>query len=127
MKTSIAAPLIGLLVLCGCADFSPVVSKSNMGNMEINIAAPEGLDVHAARIYVDDVFIGNVSARLPILHLKTGKHVIKLELDGAATYTEALTILGDPNHQVLNLPLKKESGMGSQGRTSRMLEITGGA
>ncbi len=110
MKMSISVLVTGLSLLCGCADFSPVVSKSNLGNLELNIVAPEALDAHAARIFVDDVFIGNVSARMPILHLKLGKHVIKVELDGAATYTESLTILGDPNHQVLNVALKRKSG-----------------
>jgi len=110
MKTSTAVLLTGLLLVCVCADFGPFLSKSNLGNLEINIVAPEGLDARAARIYVDDIFIGNVSARMPILHLKNGKHVVKVELDGAATYTEALTILGDPNHQVLNAALKRTTG-----------------
>lgn len=110
MKSSSIILLAGFLLMCGCADFSPFISKSNLGNLEVNIVAPEGLDVQASRIYVDDVFIGNVSARMPILHVKNGKHVVKVELDGAATYTEALTILGDPNHQVLNVALKRTSG-----------------
>ena len=110
MKTSIAILLTGLSLFCGCADLSPVISKSNMGNLEINIAAPEGLDAQAARVYLDDVFIGNVSSRMPILHLKNGKHMVKVELDGAATFTEGITILGDPNHQVLNVALKRNTG-----------------
>ncbi len=110
MKTLIPVLLTGLSLVCGCADFSPFVSKSNLGNLEVNIVAPEGLDAQAARLYVDDIFIGNVSARMPILHVKSGKHVVKVELDGAATYTEALTILGDPNHQVLNVALKRNTG-----------------
>lgn len=101
---------MGPMLICGCADFSPFISKSNLGNLEVNIAAPEGLDAQAARIYVDDVFIGNISARMPILHLKNGKHVVKVELEGAATYSQALTILGDPNHQILNVALKKNTG-----------------
>lgn len=110
MRTSIAFLFTGLSLLCGCADLGPFVSKSNLGNLEVNITAPEGLDSQAARIYVDDVFIGNVSARMPILHLKNGKHVVKVELEGAGTYTEGLTILGDPNHQVLNVTLKGKTG-----------------
>ena len=107
MKPALFVPLSGLLLICGCADFGPFISKSNLGNLEINIVAPEGLDSQSARIYVDDDFIGNVSARMPILHVKNGKHVVKVELDGAATYTQALTILGDPNHQVLNVALRR--------------------
>jgi hypothetical protein len=110
MKVCIVVLLTGLLLLSGCADFSPFISKTNLGNLEVNVVAPEGLDVQAARIYVDDVFIGNVSTRMPILHLKEGRHVVKVELDGAVTYTQALTILGDPNHQVLNVALKSNAG-----------------
>jgi hypothetical protein len=110
MKTSITAFLAGLLLVCGCADFSPAVSKTNMGNLEINIQAPEGLDARTARIYVDGVFIGNVSNRMPVLQLKRGKRVIKVDLDGADSYAESITILGEPNHQVLNVALKRKTG-----------------
>jgi PEGA domain-containing protein len=110
MKSSNIVLLIGLVLICGCVDFGPFISKSNLGNLEVNVVAPEGLDAQAARIYVDDVFIGNVSARMPILHVKNGKHVVKVELEGAATYTQAVTILGDPNHQVLNVALKRNNG-----------------
>jgi hypothetical protein len=109
MKASIAVPLTGLLLLCGCADFGPAVSKTNMGNLEINLLAPEGLDSRAARIYVDDVFIGNASSTMPILQLKRGKRAIRVEVEGADSYTESITILGEPNHQVLNVALKRKT------------------
>jgi hypothetical protein len=109
MNSSIAGLLTGLLLLCGCADFGPAVSKTDMGNLEINLTAPEGLDARAARLYIDDVFIGNVSSRMPILQLKRGKRVVKVELEGADSYMESITILGEPNHQVLNIALKKKS------------------
>jgi hypothetical protein len=110
MKTSIAVILTGLLLLCGYADFGPAVSKTDMGNLEVNILVPEGLDARTARIYVDDVFIGNVSSRMPILQLKRGKRVVRVELEGADSYTESITILGEPNHQVLNVALKRKAG-----------------
>ena len=72
--------------------------------------APEGLDVRAARLYVDDVFIGNVSTRMPILQLKRGNRTIKVDLEGAESYKESVTILGEPNHQVLNVVLKRKAG-----------------
>jgi hypothetical protein len=100
---------MGLLLLCGCADFGPAVSKTDMGNLEINLTTPEGLDARAARLYIDDVFIGNVSSRMPILQLKRGKRSVKVELEGADSYMESITILGEPNHQVLNIALKKKS------------------
>jgi hypothetical protein len=109
MKAPFIAIFAGLLILCGCADFGPAVSKTNLGNLEINILPPEGLDSQAARIYVDETFIGNVSSRMPILQLKRGKHVIKVELQDAETYTESITILGEPNHQVLNIALKRKA------------------
>jgi len=110
MKTSITALLAGMLLMCGCAEYGPAVSKTNMGNLEVNILAPEGLDARAARLYIDDVFIGNASSRMPILQLKRGKRVVKVELEGADGYTESITILGEPNHQVLNVALKRKTG-----------------
>ena len=76
-----------------------------MGNLEINIKAPQSVDVRYARIYVDDIFIGNVSATMPVLHLKKGKRLVRVEMDGMKTYREAIEILGEPNHQVLNVML----------------------
>lgn len=96
-------------MLCGCTDLSPALSKTDMGNLEINVAAPEGLDVRGTRLYVDDVFIGNLSSRMPILQLKRGKRMIKVELEGAESYSESITILGEPNHQVLNVVLKRKA------------------
>jgi hypothetical protein len=107
MKPSVALLLTGLSLLCGCADFGPAISKTDMGNLEINIVAPTGLDARASRIYLDEVFIGNVSDRMPILQLKRGKRAVKVELEGAQSYTESVTILGEPNHQVLNVVLKR--------------------
>ena len=108
MKTSRIILFVGLAALCGCVDMGPADSKSDMGNLEINVSAAEGVDVSAAGIYVDDVFVGNVSSRLPILQLKRGKHTVRVELEGAERYQQAITILGEPNHQVLNVMLKKK-------------------
>src|SRR5690242_18684341 len=106
MKTPFISVIVALFLSCGCADFGPAISKTNLGNLEINITGPEGLDPRAARIYIDEVFIGNVSSRMPIPQLKRGKHTVKVELEGAQTYTESITILGEPNHQVLNVGMK---------------------
>jgi hypothetical protein len=108
MKTSLITLIIGTALLCGCVDVGPAVSKSDMGNLEINVSATEGMDARAAGIYVDDEFIGNISSRLPILQLKRGKHTVRAELEGAERYQQAITILGEPNHQVLNITLKKK-------------------
>src|SRR6266498_1123475 len=97
MRALIKVCILGLMTLCGCVDLGPAISKTNMGNLEINITVPEGVDSRGARIYVDDVFIGNVSSRMPILQLRRGKHTIKVELEDAETYTESITILGEPN------------------------------
>ena len=108
MKIMILSLFTGVLLSCGCINL-PAVSKSDMGNLEINISATEGLDASHARIYVDDVFIGNVSSRMPVLQLKRGKRVNKVELEGAGGYTETITILGEPNHQVLNVLMKRNA------------------
>ncbi|HEY2953230.1 MAG TPA: PEGA domain-containing protein [Verrucomicrobiae bacterium] len=108
MKTSILAVLSVAALLSGCAASGPAISKSDMGNLEVNIWAPEGMQVRAARIYVDDVFVGNTSERMPILYLKRGNHTLRVELDGTETCQQTIAILGDPNHQVLNAILKKK-------------------
>lgn len=77
-----------------------------MGNLEVFVAAPQGVDVHPAQIYVDDIFVGNVSETLPVLYLKRGKHTIRVELAGMKTYERVIYILGDPNHQFLDVSLE---------------------
>ena len=108
MKTLLFALLALASLLSGCVATGPAVSKSDMGNLEINIWAPEGLQTRAAGIYVDNVFVGNVSERMPILFLKRGKHTVRVALEGTEIYQQEIEILGDPNHQVLNVNLKKK-------------------
>jgi hypothetical protein len=68
--------------------------------------APQSVDVHPAQIYMDGIFVGNVSERLPVLYIKRGKRTIRVELAGMKTYEQAIFILGDPNHQFLNVALE---------------------
>jgi len=42
-----------------------------------------------------------------VLYLKRGRHTVKVELEGAKSYEQVIAILGDPNHQVLNIVLEK--------------------
>lgn len=79
-----------------------------MGNLDVYVTAPEGINVHPAGISVDGFFVGNVSQDLPVLYLKRGNHVIKVELAGMKTYEQQICILGDPNHQFLDVTLEKK-------------------
>ena len=96
------------VLLCGCIASGPAISKGTMGNLEVSVTAPQGIDMRAARIYVDGVFVGNVSERLPVLYLKRGKHVVRVQHEGTKTYEQAIEILGDPNHQFLNVALEQK-------------------
>jgi len=107
MKMSSIASFVAALVLSGCVVTSPAVSKGTTGNLEINVSAPQGMDVRSARIAVDGVFIGNVSDHMPVLFLKRGVRKIRVELAGARMYEQSVDILGEPNHQVLNIALEK--------------------
>ena len=49
-----------------------------------------------------DLYIGNASERLPVLYLKRGTHVVRVELAGCKPYERSILILGEPNHQVMN-------------------------
>ena len=108
MKTSCIALLLAVTMLGGCVTSGPAVSKSSMGNLEVYVTAPPGVDVHPARICVDGVFVGNVSRDLPVLYLKRGRHIVKVELADMKTYEQQISILGDPNHQFLNVTLEKK-------------------
>ena len=47
--------------------------QNHNGNLEVSVIAPQGIDTRSTLIYVDGVFVGNVSERLPVLYLKRGK------------------------------------------------------
>ncbi|MHC4623563.1 MAG: hypothetical protein ACYS4W_06640 [Planctomycetota bacterium] len=107
MKMGVVSLVLGL-VLAGCGSVGPAVSKSNMGNLEINVYCPEGLDTRTADIYLDEVFIGNSTRELPVVHARRGARIVRVEAAGCMPYQRKITILGEPNHQVLNVYLEKE-------------------
>lgn len=100
----IALPL-AIAALAGCTTGSPANSKEDTGNLELNIRSTGEFAVETAKIYVDDIFVGNATRNRPILFLKNGPHAIRVECDGSGTYRQTITILGEPNHQVLNITL----------------------
>jgi hypothetical protein len=101
--------LVGLcLVLAGCASSGPVVSKSELGNLEINVYTPDGERAKNAELHIDGLFVGNLTRRLPIIHARRGERTIAVKLEGYRPYERKITVLGDPNHQVLNIMLQKE-------------------
>ena len=103
--------LIGIVLVVlagGCIDGGPVISKSGMGNLEINVSAQDGADTALAEIYLDGIFIGNVTHNMPVLHAKFGQRVVEVKAQGFKPYKKTITILGEPNHQALNVLLEKE-------------------
>lgn len=107
MKAFVCAAMLGVF-LAGCVATGPVISKSRVGNLEINVYGPEPERLAGAEVYLDDAFIGNPSRNLPVLHVKRGPRVVRVELPGFKPYQKTITVLGDPNHQVLNVHLEKE-------------------
>jgi hypothetical protein len=108
MKTPFVVCLLAVTILCGSVSTGPAISKSSMGNLEVYVTAPQGVDVQPASIYVDGVFVGNVSQDLPVLYLKRGRHVVRVELAGMKTHEKRIDILGDPHHQFLDVSLEKQ-------------------
>ena len=96
------------LVLSGCATSSPVVSKSRLGNLEINVHTADGESVTDADLYLDGLYVGNLTRGLPVIHAKRGDRLVRVECPGFKAYERVVTVLGDPNHQVLNVTLDKE-------------------
>ena len=94
--------------LAGCVYDGPVISKSKVGNLEINVRYPEGGTLSAANLYLDNVFVGTVSNHKPIIYVRRGERTIRVEAKGYKTYEKKITILGEPNQQVLNIFLEPE-------------------
>jgi hypothetical protein len=106
MKTFFTTAILTVL-LVGCADTWPVISKSNMGNLELNVYSPEGKFLNA-ELYLDGIFIGNLTRHKPVIYAKRGERVVRVEATGFKPYEKTITVLGEPNHQVLNISLEKE-------------------
>lgn len=100
--------LVAMLFLSGCETTSPAISKSDVGNLEINITGTDQQQLPTAELYLDGVFVGNPSSRLPVIYVKRGERTIRVTCPGYKPYEKKITVLGDPNHQVLNILLLKE-------------------
>ena len=79
-----------------------------MGNLQINVSFPKGVSEQCADLYLDGLFIGNVSPEMPVIYARKGSRTVRVVAPGCEIYERSITILGDPNHQVLNVHLRKE-------------------
>lgn len=112
-KYLVASSILILIFACfvclaGCVNGGPVISKSKVGNLEINVRGPEGGTLSAADLYIDGVFVGNVSSHKPIIYVRRGERAIRVEAQGYKTYEKKINIIGEPNQQVLNIFLEPE-------------------
>lgn len=103
----VLAFLTACLLLSGCVSTGPAISKSNLGNLEINLIGCEQQQLATAELYLDGIFIGNLSSRLPVIHAKNGQRTVRVVCHGYKDFEKKVTVLGDPNHQVLNVVLEK--------------------
>jgi len=99
--------LVCLILISGCVYHGPAVSKSNAGNLEVNILGTD-MVYHDADLYIDGNFIGNLTKNLPVLHIKRGQREIRIEASGFKPYEKHIIILGQPNHQVINAFMEKK-------------------
>jgi len=104
----LAVLVVAMVLVSGCVSTGPVISKSKMGNLQINVYSPDMTPSYEASLYLDDVFVGNLTRDMPVLHARRGERVIRVECPGHKPYEKAITVLGDPNHQVLNVVLEKK-------------------
>jgi len=106
MKTLFITTILAAF-LVGCESTGPAISKSRMGNLEINVYGQEDTNPNA-ELYLDGTFIGNLTGHMPVLHVKRGERVIRVEAPGFKPYEKTIVILGEPNHQVLNVYLEEQ-------------------
>jgi len=96
------------VILSGCVSTGPAISKSKMGNLAIYVHTTEGIDPRRAELYIDELYIGDMTPKKPVLHIKRGEHVVRVVLPGLRPVEKRIEVLGDPNHQVMNVFLEKE-------------------
>ena len=100
---------VASVLFSGCVGSTgPAISKSRMGNLAIHVHTPEEIDPRRAEIYIDGLYIGDITPQKPVLYIKRGEHLVRVELPGFKPVEKQITVLGDPNHQVMNVFLEKE-------------------
>jgi hypothetical protein len=107
MKIILCSTVLLSLFIGGCECTGPAISKSNVGNLQINVYGPEQ-SVPRAELYLDGIFIGNSTMHMPVLQVKRGQRVIRVEAPGFKPYEKTIVVLGEPNHQVLNVFLEPQ-------------------
>ncbi len=108
----LAALLLPVLLTPGCVAAPSVSAKGESGRLELSVFGPPGLDVRKAEVFLDGLSIGNAGPEMPTLHVRNGRHLLRVELPGCLPYEREITILGSPNHQVVNVFLEA-AGEGS--------------
>ena len=93
-------------LMFSCVSNSSFVTKSKDGNLEINLIGKTVITQYS-RVYIDNIFIGNLSSTKPTLILNKGYRKIKIVTDGYKTIEETIYIIGETGHQVINIPLTK--------------------
>ena len=107
MRKTFALVLLAV-ISSGCVGSTgPAISKSQMGNLGIYVHTPEEIDARRAEVYIDGLYIGGITRDMPVLYIKRGEHVVRIELPGFKSVEKRITVLGDPNHQVMNVFLEK--------------------
>ena len=105
MRNALWALVLSVL-FAGCATTGPAISKSAMGNLEINVYGADNQPVDWADIYLDGLFVGNLTGKKPILYVRNGERKVRVEVPGYIAYERSINILGEPNHQVLSVFLE---------------------
>ena len=106
MRKSVGVVLLAV-IFSGCASTGPSISKSKMGNLAIYVHTPEEIDPRRAEIYIDELYIGDITPKKPVLYIKRGEHVVRIQLPGLKPVEKRIVVLGDPNHQVMNVFLER--------------------
>ena len=68
---------------------------------------PEDIDPRRAEIYIDELYIGDITPKKPVLYIKRGENLVRIQLPGFEPVEKRITVLGDPNHQVMNVFLER--------------------
>ena len=101
--------LTALLAACffvSCSARDPFISKKTHGNLQVEVTFQGEKPDAAPSLTVDDRPMGHLSPERPVLHLKEGKHHVKVTCPGYETWEKEIYIAGDPNHQYLEVRLQ---------------------
>ena len=103
MKNPLLTIFAITVLLCGCATF-----RATNGTLEVNYHVPPELAGHVISTYFNDECLASGTGTSATFALRPRHFVVRVKMDGAKPFEQALDVPGNGSRQVLEVILMKQ-------------------